>query len=345
MKNYYIGLDVHCNKTELAIEQNRKIIGNYSVPTSIRAIREVLGQFDGHKHVTFEEGTMSGWLYRNLKDHVKYATSCDPRRNKMIFDNADDKNDPIDARKLAQLLRGRFIRPVYHSEDEDRVEFKYWVGMYHSRVLSATRNINKLRAHCRLYGIKIPSAVMRRPDERVKWLGSLKNEHLASRLELIWMSLDSARYQVHKAKAQLLRLSRKYPIIKHWSQLPGVGIIRSVTLFAYLDTPFRFKTKSKLWKYCGLGLVRDSSGNDKNGQPRKGKLKLGWYCNKRLKDVVMGAAMSAIHGKDNYFKDMYENMRQSGKFHSNARRAVARKMLTIMWGMWKSGNKLNPDLM
>ena len=47
-------------------------------------------------------------------------------------------------------------------------------------------------------------------------------------------------------KKQFSSYARKYPIIKSWSALPGIGIIRAATIFAYLDTPWRFKNRAKL---------------------------------------------------------------------------------------------------
>ncbi len=55
---------------------------------------------------------MAGWLYRNLKDNVDDLVVCDPRRNKLIACDGD-KDDSIDAGKLAGLLRGGFLRFCY----------------------------------------------------------------------------------------------------------------------------------------------------------------------------------------------------------------------------------------
>jgi len=57
-----------------------------------------------------------------------------------------------------------------------------------------------------------------------------------------------------------------------------------------------------------------------------------------LKNAVLGAALSAINQKDNVFKDYYERMLKDGIITSNARHAVARKLLTVMWGMWKTNS-------
>lgn len=343
MATYYIGMDVHCNNTELAIENRGKIIRRYSVPTTIPAISEVLDSFSGRKYLATEEGPMAGWLYRNLCDKVDTMVVSDPRRNKLIACDGDS-DDKIDSAKLAALLRGQYLRAVHHSCDVDRWRLKRWVGLYHDRVKDATRNINKIRAYARMHGIRLRGVALRNLQEREKWLASLKDRNLAELLGVLWIGYDATAVQARQAKKQLVRRVKGYPIVNWWQELTGIGIIRAATVFAYLDTPWRFKRKSQLWKYCGLGLFRDSSGKDKHGRSKPGKLKLAWHSNKRLKCAVMGAAISAIHGKNNVFKDYYDKMIQDGLPRGNARHAVARRLLTVMWGMWKSSRRFDESL-
>lgn len=343
MTIYYIGADVHSNSTELAIEKKGKIVERYSVPTTIPAIAEVLGSIQGTKHLAIEEGPMSGWLYRNLNSKVDSFISCDPRRNKLIVSDGD-KDDKIDAAKLAQLLRGGFLRPIYQSDDQDRAILKQWVTLYHDRVRDAVRGINKIRARCRMHGVKIPRSALRDPDQRPEWLQSLENNALANQLSMLWMGYDSAAQQVRFSKRQLSLLGQKYEMIQKFAQLPGIGIIRSTTFFAYLDTPWRFKHKNKLWKYCGVGLQRTTSGTDKKGRPKPARLKLPWAVNRVLKNALLGATLTAINQKDNVFKDYYERSVQNGIIPSNARHAVARKMITTLWAMWKTNSQYNESL-
>ena len=91
---------------------------------------------------------------------------------------------------------------------------------------------------------------------------------------MLWIGYDATKEQVELAKKQFSSYARKYPIIKSWCALPGVGLIRATTIFAYLDTPWRFKNRAKLHKYCGIGLVRVSSGKDKRGRPKPAILRL-----------------------------------------------------------------------
>ncbi len=344
MAKYYIGADVHSNSTELAVEKRKKIVARYSVPTTVPAIANVLDSLQGKKYLATEEGPMAGWLYRNLNKKVDKFIVSDPRRNKLICSDGD-KDDRIDAAKLASLLRGGYLRAVYHSDDDQRAELKHWVALYHDRIRDAVRNINKICARCRMYGISIPRLALRDSSHRLRWLSKINLPVLAKQLKMLWIGYDATAEQTRIAKQQLIKLSKKYHVIRFWKKLPGIGLIRATTLLAYLDTPWRFKKKNKLWKYCGVGLQRTTSGTDKKGRPKPARLQLPWAVNRTLKNTVLGAAISAIYQKDNIFRDYYKRMVQDGIITSNARHAVARKLLTVMWGMWKTNSQFDENLL
>ena len=158
---------------------------------------------------------------------------------------------------------------------------------------------------------------------------------LKNQLLMLWIGYDATAKQARMAKQRLIHLSKRYTIIRLWKQLAGIGVIRAVTLFAYLDTPWRFKRKNKLWKYCGIGLQRTTSGTDKKGKPKPARLQLPWAANRILKNAILGAALTAINQRQNFFKTDYERMVRNGIMPSNARHTVARTLLTVMWGMWK----------
>lgn len=343
MTTYYIGADVHSKTTEIAVEKSKKIMARYSVPTSVTSIAQVLDTLAGKKYFAIEEGPMAGWLYRNLKDKVDQFIVCDPRRNKLITSDGD-KDDPIDAAKIACLLRGGYLRSIYHSDNQARLELKHWVSLYHDRVRDAVRHLNKIRARGRMHGLTIPRAALRDPAKRQRWLDQIKLPSLARQLNMLWIGYDATAYQARLAKRQLSLLGGKYNIIKSWQQLPGLGPIRAATLFAYLDTPWRFKKKSQLWKYCGVGLQRTASGTDQKGRPKPARLQMARAVNRTLKYAILGAALSAIKQTDNTFKIDYERMVQNGIIPSNARHTIARKLLTVMWGMWKTNTQFDECL-
>jgi transposase len=254
-----------------------------------------------------------------------------------------DSDDVIDATKLAALLRGGYLREVHHSDDDAHVELKQWMGLYHDRVREAVRSLNKLRGRCRMFGHKPKAVVLRKEGARQEWLEQWKDSPLAAQMELLWMGYDTAAKQVKLSRKQVEQRVKDVEIVQRWQALPGVGLIRASTLYAYLETPWRFSTDRKLWKYCGVGLVRASSGKDKNGKPKVGHLELAWQVNRRLKDAAMGAATSAIRLGGNPFSEYYDDLCRSGITPGNARHTVARKQLSVMRGMWKTGTPYDPS--
>lgn len=341
MKTYYIGADVHCNTTDIAIEYRWQIIERVTVPTTITAIRQVLEKFPGKIHLAIEESNLAGWIYRHLHQHVYQLIVSDPRRNHLIARDGD-KDDPIDAVKLAKLLRGKYLRPVYHSLDDRRIALKQWINLYHQRVAQRTAQINRLRAQAHAYGREIPDLMFKDPTQRQAWLQRQNHPYLSEQLQLLWIGCDAAEQQVRFADKQLRKFCRCDPIIKKWMQLPEIAHIRALTIFAYLDTPFRFTSKSKLWKYCGIGLERQTSGSDKKGRPKPARLRMPQRRNGRLKNAILGAAAGIIR-TTNPFSQHYERMIQHGIKPSNARHTIGRKLITVMWTMWKNQTAYEPQ--
>lgn len=338
MTTSYIGADVDCKMTELAVERNGKVVRRDRVPTDIVSLRDFLGTVRGPKVMVIEEGPMSGWLYRSLRAEVEQFVVCDPRRNKVIYADGD-KTDPLDAGGLAALQRGGYTREVYHTQDEDRLALKEIVALYHDRVGDAVRQVNKLRAQARGCGLRIPSSALTDAKARAPWMATVQPAALAERLSILWRGWDVVRAQAKLAKAQLSRRARAYPTIAAWQDVPGVGLIRAATLYAYLDTPWRFGSEKKLRKYCGLGLKRTASGTDNKGRPKEGRLCLYRHANHRLKDALLGAAISAVSWNDNPFRQYYWKCGKEGMTPSNARHAVGRKILRVLWSLWKTNSR------
>src|SRR5215813_45597 len=71
-----------------------------------------------HTGKLVEEGTSAAWLYDLLKPHVARLLVCNPRKNALL--KQGNKSDRIGARKLAELLRGNYLKSVYHGETGGR---------------------------------------------------------------------------------------------------------------------------------------------------------------------------------------------------------------------------------
>lgn len=69
----------------------------------------------GSLQVPFEGGTCAEWLHDLLTPHVMKALLREPRKNALL--EAGNKNDSIDAYKLADLLLTGLLSAVCHGEN------------------------------------------------------------------------------------------------------------------------------------------------------------------------------------------------------------------------------------
>jgi Transposase len=98
----YAGIDLHQSTCLISIDdRNGRALSESVVKTDSETLRSFFRGLSGTIHVAFEVGTQSAWLYEILKPLVSSITVCDVREHK----KDGNKNDRIDARKLATWLR------------------------------------------------------------------------------------------------------------------------------------------------------------------------------------------------------------------------------------------------
>jgi CheY-like chemotaxis protein len=110
--------------------------------TKAARILEFCAGLRGTLSVTFEEGTWAAWLYDLLKPHADKLVVCNPRKNALLKDG--NKSDRVDARKLADLLRGNQLKPVYHGETGVRM-LRELARSYLTIVKDLSRVMNRLK--------------------------------------------------------------------------------------------------------------------------------------------------------------------------------------------------------
>src|SRR6202008_1514410 len=114
-------MDVHQATISVAVMDSAgKLILESLLETKAATILQFLGGLHGSLLVTFEEGTSAAWLYDLLKPHVTNVMVCDPRKNALLKDGS--KSDRIDARKLAELLRGNHLSDLPRRERRTHLE-------------------------------------------------------------------------------------------------------------------------------------------------------------------------------------------------------------------------------
>lgn len=333
-----ISMDVHCQETVIVVmTETGRVTRRERRPTSIQAFREVVTEVRRPREVVLEEGPLADWVIRNLSAEADAVVACEPRRNRLIAKDSD-KDDPIDAEKLGHLYRGGYVKVVHHPESLERLLFKDHVGLYHDRVRHRVRQANRIIGQLRRHGLIVRESAFADERKRRGLLATLPPSALLREdLNCLWEGYDAATQQEELMRRRLVELARKEPQIRRFQELPGVGWIRAATFYAYIDTPWRFRSKSALWKYLGIGLERRHSGQGVE------QLHVPRYVHRYLKNAILGAAKSAVATGNNPFADQYwRYVTDHGLRARVARRSVARSQAAVMWGMWKNGRAYEP---
>ena len=147
----YIGMDVHQATISVAVmDAKGKLIMECVLETKAATILEFIQGLRGTLALTFEEGTSAAWLHDLLKPHVNRLVVCDPRKNALLKDG--NKNDRVDARKLAELLRTNQVKPVYHEKHGTRA-LKEVGRSYLTVPKDVTRVMNRIKSVYRSWAI------------------------------------------------------------------------------------------------------------------------------------------------------------------------------------------------
>jgi len=335
----YIGMDCHIKTLDFAVvNEAGHLVKASSVATSVNGFIEFVKTVPLPRAVYMEECTLAAWALETCVRFREKLVITDAKQNHWIG-SSGQKDDSIDALKLAQLARGGYIKEVHHPVGQRR-RFRELMEAYHDTVKSTTRIKNKIKAKFRQNGIQCTGSTVYSQTYREEWRRKLPQETTPLLiLEGLWRQLEESE-QAEKALLSAARAQAKhYPEIKCFEAVPGIGFISAATISAILETPHRFADKRKLWMYAGLGLMKRSSGGKIYSE------RLSTDYNRLLKYTMKQATESAIQAADNPFRCKYLDMTAlHGIAPHRAKLTMARGMLATMWAMWRKGEKYDPEI-
>jgi len=187
-RSHFIGIDVHCQFCELAVVNAAgQVVQRDRCDTAIPALLQVIDGVARPRAVVIEEGPLAGWLWRELHGAVERLVVSEPRRNRLIVEDGD-KDDDIDAEKLAQLLRGGFVKEVHQVASLERAVFKQQVAVYHFRVRQRVRESLRLTSLFRQHGMMIREKAYAASAHRFE---SSENANVTGRWPLLLRSIVS----------------------------------------------------------------------------------------------------------------------------------------------------------
>jgi transposase len=336
----YLAMDIHANHCVLGeMDFDGTFRGNHTFSTSEKNIIKALENIKAkEKYLTLEESNLAYWAAQVASPCVTQVIPCDPKENALIY-KGSHKHDKVDTQKLCRLLRLGELKRVYHPQSDDRAIFKAAARHYIDLRDQQITLKQKIKAMYRHWGvIDVAGEAVYSIKKRQDYLKQVKHLHIRNQLNRLYVLMDEAESMQGKALKAMKQMGRKYPEIKEFKKIPGIGDIGAHIFDAFIQTPDRFANRSKLWRYCRLGVTDRSSDGKPLGFRRLDRSGIS-----ELKALTYQAWMSALKG-DNEVRRFYSDSLKRTFSRVHARLNTQRKILAVMYGIWKRGEAYRSQL-
>jgi transposase len=150
--------------------------------------------------------------------------------------------------------------------------------------------------------------------------------------------MDQTEAMRKSALKTMKKLGRNYDEIREFEKIPGIADISAHVFDAFIQTPHRFAKRSRLWRYCRLSVTDRSSDGKPLGFKRLEKSGVG-----ELKALSYRAFMATMKS-DNEVRRFYKDSLRRTFNQKHARLNTQRKILEVMYSIWKKGVPYRPEL-
>lgn len=340
----YIGLDLHASHSEFGVIDGRgRECQRHRLSTDPQMMADWLDKISAtHKFLAVEEGSLTQWISWQLAGSVDELVVCDPKENFWISRSAK-KTDHIDAVKLARLLRMGELRAVWHpAQKNDRALFAAAAAHYIAMRREQVRLKHQIKSSFRRWGVlDVTGESVYSKQGRKPYLEQISDEVICEQLLSLYTLLDHTVGAQATAKQRLYRCGSGYEEIFEFQKMPGVGPVCAHLFSGIVQTPHRFETIQKLWRWGKLGVTDRSS----NGKPL-GYQRLDPNGRSELKDISYrvwkAGAMQAT--TTNEVKRFYQKSLSNSSSQTNARLNTQRKILKVLWTLWRKQVCYNPKV-
>jgi transposase len=328
----FVGVDYHkAYSYGTIMTASGEILKQERFENSLQGLSEFLGPHHGAGCSAVLEASRT-WpvMYDLLAEAVGQVTVAHPLKVKAIA-AAKVKTDKIDARTLADLLRANLIPEAYVCSPSGRqrramIRYRFF--------LVRLRTMVKNRLHVWVDGK--PGLREQCPTRDLFAARSLRwLEHLGDRypdgavLGGMLRVLGFLSEEVNQSNAWVREACRESEVAERLQTIPGIGPTIGLLLVAEIDQIDRFAAAKKLHAYAGLVPSTYASGG-RSFHGRLNKASNGW-----IRWAMVEAVWPAIRA-DPSLRAFYQR-RSRRKGANVAKVATARRLLTIVFKVWKEG--------
>jgi transposase len=226
------------------------------------------------------------------------------------------KNDRIDAKALAYMGAERALQPWQPMSAQLYLLRK--LTREHEQIQQMrTQTINHL--HAEAYSMFSASTTVKR---------------LQTMLELFQAQLKAIEQEI---KTTIQADSLLQDKISKLTTIKGVGLLTAATIIAETNGFALFTNQKQLTSYAGYDVVENQSGK------RSGKTKISKQGNSHIRRILHMPAFNVVSKNVPVFKALYERLTAKGKKKMVAYVAVQKKLLLLIYTLWKKDEAWQPD--
>ncbi len=326
---HYIGFDVHkkwifyCVKTK-----DGTLVEEAKIQATRPAVRSWAQQRREAWMGGMEATLFSGWIYDELKPHAAELKVAHPARLKAIA-ASKKKNDRMDARKIADMLRCDLLPQCYMAPNWIR-ELRRMLRYRNLVVAQSVRLKNRIAGLLMEEGVPYDRQRLHGKRYFAELLDSLETP--PSVLELLRLSrasLEMFRAVERRLIGELegnLQLQARVRLLR---TIRGVGVVLALTWALEMAEVQRFGSIRQAMSYCGLtSAERESGGKQYRGPISKQR-------NPHLQTILIEAAKLAPRWNPE-LAALHERELARGN-RNRATLAVARKLVAYLMAVDRSG--------
>jgi len=328
--NHYIGFDVHKKSISYCVKAaDGTIIEEAKLAAKGAVLRAWAGKRREPWHGAMEATLFSGWIYDTLRPFAAELQMGHPAQMKAIG-ASKKKNDRLDARKIADLVRCNLLPVCYVAPPELR-ELRRLLRYRNLVVAEAVRMKNKMSGLLMEVGAEYNKGRLHGKEYFAELLDTVEGVPESVK-DLLRLSRGALELFQTTQQGLLARLQKEPLLAERVTRLKsirGVGEVTALTWALEICDPWRFPSIGDAVSYCGLTSALDSSaGKQQRGPISKQR-------NAHLQTVLIEAAKLAPRWNPQ-LAAIHELEIQRG--HRNrATLEVARKLVAYLLAVDKSG--------
>lgn len=308
-------MDIHKEKLAGCImDKDGEIKREHIFPSSKKAIERFLLNIPSTDiTIAIEACGMWRGVHQMLSDMGYQVKLANPKKTHDIA--CKKKTDKVDARILADLLRTHYLPEVW-IPDKNTLEYRDITRHKSNLTRLRLQVLGKIRGYLLRKGVKYTKLSTEETLKRLEKLDpDIKN------LVHVYRFIKKEEREVVR---RIKRISQNKKETMLLMTMPGIAEFSALMIIAEIGDIKRFNSPKTLVSYAGLCPGIYQSGNTK-------KTVRNNMVNKWLKWIIYecsGRASMLTPKFQNYYYKLKEK-----KGFKTARRATARKMLTIIWYM------------